>query len=139
MACFCSCLLAALTCAGAEPKYTPKPEDFRILDGKLYNAVLSMAWTRLPKHSGSLKVYEIIPQGVIVQPILPAIDGAKYLIKNHPEQKTLTTGKWIGAMDVFRRGVFTYGLDTMEVYDWGLPNTPENRKTLTNSVAAPKP
>jgi hypothetical protein len=119
--------------AHAQPNsgYTPKAADMRIVEGKMYNRALSTNWVTLPAAGATLQVVEVTSSGVVAK--TSAATGEEILIKHHPEEKKLAKGKTITtsfrAMPVAGA---KYGEQTVAAYDCGLPNTAENRKTLTN-------
>ena len=120
--------------AQAQPNssgYTPKATDMRIVEGKMYNRVLSTNWVTLPTAGATLQVVDVTSGGVVVK--TSAKTGEEMVIKHHPEEKKLAKGKTIAspfrAMPV---ADVKYGDQTVAAYDCGLPNTAENRKTLTN-------
>ena len=114
--------------------YTPKAADMRIVEGKMYNRALSTNWVTLPTTGMGLSVVDVNSNGIVVAISGKAgASGEEMVIKHHPEAKKLTKGATITtpfrAMPV--SGV-KYGEQTVAAFDCGLPNTPENRKTLTN-------
>lgn len=108
-----------------DPKYKPQPEDFRIADGKLYNILVSTNWNTWIS-GPEMRVRQVLTNGVIFHLIER---GGTCLVKNYPG--LLTQGQTIKAyLRVMRAGVFQYAGETIPAYDFGLANTPENRKTL---------
>ena len=111
--------------------YTPKAADMRIVEGKMYNRALSTNWVTLPSAGATLQVVDVVSGGLVVK--TSATTGEQMVIKHHPEAKKLAKGATITtsfrAMPV--AGI-KYAEQTVAAYDCGLPNTPENRKALTN-------
>src|SRR5580704_4059654 len=135
-------LLALLAVACAAPgllaqtntyHYTPKSADMRIVEGKMYNRVLSTNWTTLPSAGTTLEVLAVIPDGAFVQSHKDGKAGDKLMIKHCPDSNKLAKGQTITnpfrAMQVadvkFENG-------TVAAYDCGVANTKENRKALVN-------
>ena len=87
---------------------------------------------------------EVIREGVIFESYGSIDNGSGRmitycLVKHLPDESMLTTGKiYRENRFVMRTGRFSYQNQTLPAYDYGLPDTPENRKALTNSVAKPK-
>jgi hypothetical protein len=126
------CWLAIFASAQPTPGgYTPKAADMRIVEGKMYNRVLSTNWVTLPAAGVTLQVVDVVEGGLVVK--ASATTGEQMVIKHHPEEKKLAKGATITtpfrAMPV--AGI-KYGQQTVAAYDCGLPNTPENRKALSN-------
>lgn len=136
--------------------------DFRIVDGQLYNVQKSVLWTDIPPKNTSDPNYhqaflfyggrvEIVGQTSLLVRINvetvagPASghdwDGRLVLIKNHPKQRTFTTGDKFPRDRFFPVGNHTLTnrakdqTITVKVYDYGLPNTPENRAQLRPNSA----
>ena len=150
MACFFACLLALESWGQSTTKppatYKSEPEDFRIVNGRLYNAITSTNFIYLPQYSGPsgyFEVEKITPQGVVFRPTVKSYAPdyiQRFLVKHLPNEKELFTGQtFANGFRAMRITPVTIGKETFATYDYGLPNTPENRKTLTNSMAAPKP
>jgi len=121
----------ALGAAAQTNSYVPKGTDMRIVEGKMYNRVLSTNWVTLPAAGATLEVVDVVSGGVVVK--TTANSGEEMIIKHYPEEKKLAKGKTITTS--FRAMPVTaakYGEQTVATYDCGLPNTAENRKTLTN-------
>jgi hypothetical protein len=111
--------------------YVPNKSDMRIVDGKMYNRVLSTNWATLPQPGATLEVVEVVTNGVVLQSRMDGKAGQKLLVKNYPAAKTLTKGNVI--MTPFRAlevGEVKYGGGMVTTYDCGLADTKENRKTL---------
>jgi len=151
IAIFLITMLLTFIARGQTKNYKPKPEDFRIVEGTLYNIQTSTNWSEIPESSEYfycwLKVFQVLPEGVIFQRGAMATKRnepfsyhEKCLVQNYPGKDTLITGKSINQpIRVMRVGVFKYGSESIAAYDYGLPNTPENRKRLKNAAAKPKP
>lgn len=111
--------------------YFPNATDMRIVDGKMFNRVLSTNWTTLPAQGTTLEVLEVATNGVVLQARKSDGTGEKILVKHFPgspaKGKAMTTP--LRAMPV---ASVKYGAETLTAYDCGLPNTRENRKTLVN-------
>jgi hypothetical protein len=114
--------------------YKPNGADMRIVDGKMYNRTLSTNWTTLPPAGATLEAVEVISEGVVVKN--SAKDGKpaeKLLIKHYPDEKNVAKGQMITMpFRALAVGSIKYGSETVPVYDCGLANTKENRKTLVN-------
>lgn len=52
------------------------------------------------------------------------------IVRNHPNHDKLQTGLPLPQCVAIRDGTTTFGRTNVEVFDCGLPNTPENRKLL---------
>jgi hypothetical protein len=155
----------------AAPEYNP--EDYRISNGVLYNIKLSKRWGKYIRgfdmtvikvlHDGVVfRLYEKNTTEVELSRTTGSVGGSyvglrttsthtsmvpdgSCFIKNFPHGK-LTEGEWVDVpLYVICIPVpIKYGGETVPVYDFGLPNTPENRKllkapgnleTATNAVA----
>ena len=119
-------MLTASSIAGYAQSFTAT-NNLRIVNGKIYNAATATNWTNL---HGNL--VETVQEGIIIGTTDVSVYwydggnklgtrkalGKKHLIKNHPEQSTLTTKDlvWVRAMRV---GTTNYGSETIAVYDCG--------------------
>jgi hypothetical protein len=137
-----------LCASAADPNYKPKPEDYRIVNGKLYNLVLSTNFVTLNKISGEhgpkwsysqggLQVVNVLQAGVVMRHYSFNIGnkgyGSTIIVTNLPDAAGLVTGKYYPRpFRAMRRGVYkwasTEGIFDIAAYDYGIPNTPENRK-----------
>jgi hypothetical protein len=127
-----------------------RAEDFRIFEGQLYNVRRSVKWTCLAADYGrfamTLTVRKIMEDGSLyctqeTEGMNPGGGdfykgvSARLILKNYPAQDP-HIGLWI--RDCYAIRLPAKPGDTVNTYDYGLPNTPENRKTLsqaTNSIA----
>jgi hypothetical protein len=140
-------LAAAATATAADVKlpsgrtYKAEPADFRVVDGKVYNIVLSTNWVKLPQGDANMRVHNVISNGVYFR-----IEGKRsnpdtfVFVKNYPDRDKLTTDQRIEKVVAMQTGIKNAtnkagGEYTMKAYDHGLPNTPDNR----NGVASVKP
>lgn len=128
----------AFTAHAQTNKYTPKAEDFRIVNGKLYNAELSTNFVTLNedrKIQGVmfyLKVVDPHQAGTVMQSCTWSVKGGErrgtfILVKNLPEQNRVTTGQdFERRIRVMPNGTHqwrsTKGVLTINAYDYGLPN-----------------
>ena len=133
--------VASINAAELPKDYKPSPEDFRIVDGVRYNIILSTNWIRIPPRHQSkwTKVETVVPEGVVFtfigNPRVRVPDGPKFLVKNHPDKATLTTGQWIESMILMRVGTFQYSGEVIAMYDYGLTNVGTIKVTdATNRV-----
>ena len=131
--------VASINAAELPKNYKPSPQDFRIVDGVRYNIILSTNWIRIPPRHQSewTKVVTVIPDGVVFTLIgnRQVPDGPKFLVKNHPDKATLTTGQWIESMILMRVGTFQYSGEVIPMYDYGLTNVGNIKVTdATNRV-----
>jgi hypothetical protein len=132
--------------------------DYRIVDGHLYNVGRSILWQDIPPKDAygspglgyvayTGKVEQVKSNEILVNITVETGNGPAYknswherlvVISNHPKASSFVTG------DVFPRDRFlpiqnrtlhnsSGHTITVKAYDYGLPNTTENRKTLTNS------
>ena len=137
----------------------PRAEDFRIAGGTLYNIQLSTNWVRLSQ-AKPLYVVAVRREGLLVEerwedpvygppqvnalerigagfgggpphrPLLYTIKqtGLRKLIRNYP--KGVVTGSRVPSDIFMPSGTMDWEGSTIAIVDYGLPNTPENRKTL---------
>jgi hypothetical protein len=114
--------------------YVPRADDLRIVDGKMFNRVLSTNWTSLPAMGAVLEVVDTVPEGVVFQSkTREGKPGDKVLVKHHPAEKGLTKGKTMKTpFRALKVADFKYGKETLAAYDCGLANTAENRQALKN-------
>lgn len=146
--------IVAASALSQEVKYVPTARDFRVVTGQLYNIERSKLWKdcagecvmvltngviiqeykihRITAPGGSVSYNQsvgayapIIPRRVISE---ERILGQKFFLRNYPKDLMPTTGKDIKALGM-RVGTFQYGLDTLECWDYGTPNTPPKPKT----------
>jgi hypothetical protein len=121
--------------------------DFRIFDGKLYNVQKSTLWETIPPDT-ILRRYVAKVDNVRSNRVLVRIeylgdnyiandvwDGRLVMILNHPKQDTLARGDIVPKERLFpvgnRQVTNSAGVAfPVKAYDYGLLNTPENRKTL---------
>src|SRR5271170_6667479 len=115
------------------PRYQPKSSDFRIVNGKMYNRALSTNWTTLPPSGSTYAVLASVPEGLVLQSRKADMPGDTILLKHYAADKTPAKGDIITisfrAMPV---DAFKYEDMKISAFDCGLPNTPQNRKTLVN-------
>lgn len=126
--------------------YKPTADDFRIVDGKLYNIRTSNKWEDLAPNNGTwaLRVVTVSPQrnGVFVERFQRSnrADTANTIfVKNLPGWTNLVDNQEIIADHrVMPTGNLTatnkvFGSTTVyRAFDYGLPNTPENRKGMAS-------
>jgi hypothetical protein len=145
-------LLGCLILVSGLNLFAQSPSDYRIIDGHVYNVPKSIMWTEIPPLDEwrnptiiqySAKVYSVKSDCILVEVTVSSnfnVENHEWqnrivLIKNHPQQKVFTTG------DKFHRDRFVPignrtltnsigGTLTVRCYDYGLPNTEANRKTL---------
>jgi len=124
---------------------------FRIVNGQLYNTDLSTNFATLQGHC-----LVVLTNGVIVQqfhlkqtatyptnaaelavalanrPIQvikeEIVPGKKFFIRNYPDKPLPVAGSPISAR-AMRDGVYTYGSEVMELWDYGTPNMAVVMKT----------
>lgn len=151
---FCICLF--FTNVSAVAADTTKPSDFRIYDGKLYNIQKSTLWTDVPKLDKTekyvstfyrAKLFKEVENGWIVKiesnVIMTYRDGGggktEYVvIHGNPSFKGGVTDAPVQRDRYIRTGEVVVSLsqsegkrgDTLPIYNYGLPNTAENRKTM---------
>jgi hypothetical protein len=133
-------VIIAITCAAAgaraqtnTPRYVPNGADMRIVDGKMYNRVLSTNWTTLPEAGAALEVVEVNADGVVAQSRKDDVPGGKLLLRHYPSETKLTKGETLKtSFRAMQVASVKYADETVPAYDCGLPNTAENRKTLKN-------
>ena len=153
-------ILGCLTLISGLNLLAQSPYDYRIIDGHLYTVPKSIMWKQIPPpdlwtHGGgpydtthifySAKVYSVAADYIIVEikadsTALPQLNNDEWnnrlvLIKNHPKQKTFTTGDKFPQDRFFpiANRTFTNSVgrtETVRCYDYGLLNTAANRKTL---------
>lgn len=124
--------------ASPKPQFTlqqseqsiPKPAEYRIVDGKLYNITTSTNWLRIPTSAQSLEFKETIPEGAIFQgltvsPTGEKVYGLKCLVKNYPDASKLAEGAIISNMMVLPKyQLFDYKQTQIGICDYGLPGKP---------------
>ena len=143
-----TCMISLCALVGALAQVA---SDFRIIDGTLYN-VQKSPWIDIPPRetysrefaytvSYSGKVASIGQSGLLVRIEVQSrfnTDKNEWndrivLIKHHPKQKTFTDGDNFPQDRFFPLGNQTLTnragerVMTVRAYDYGLPNTPENR------------
>jgi hypothetical protein len=145
---FLAGLAMALAALGAQGQtntshYVSKAADMRIVEGTMYNRVLSTNWVTLPSAGGTLQVVEVSPEGIVAL-LTYAKSGAieeTLVIKHHPEEKKVAKGSAITTpFRAMRVADVKYGNGKVAAYDCGLANTKENRKALNSGpVKAAQP
>lgn len=163
------CVVALVREAGAQGvNYRPKAEDFRIVDGILYNTERSHLWTDISPGKW-LVVVEVATNGIVVRerwvdyvygerPVtrleriggdsdgLPAArpiigsrerEGAEFFIRNFPGK--VADGDKLQSRRALETGLVRFGGKVLRVFDCGLENTEQNRKSLKPPPAIPKP
>ena len=131
--------------------YVPEAWHFRIVDGQLYNIILSSNWHDLWEWTGtpfgqfrvSSKGYDsVIGNWVAVDCFKMDVQTGDHnllktvLVKNcgHPENLAVGESFSANSRVMLVGNVETYDGRKLEVYDSGLPNTPENRAALHPSL-----
>lgn len=153
-------ILFALLVMGFTTLNAQVPSDFRIHNNQLYNVKLSTNWITIPYLSVNHGMgYATIYNGVFfkkesggwiirIKRIWSGDYAYEYvLLKNNPTFINAVSGQvlrndryiYVGTteVDISER---TSGI-TIKVYDWGLPNTPDNRVFLktnkSNEISKP--
>lgn len=142
----------ALFVTSAFAQYKAKPQDFRIVNGKLYNIEQSELWkttvTNLTEDCDS-RTYELWNNGIVVTTTkFPIVGGMQeysitrnrnYNVLVRDTSRQVTNGLYyIQFADLkvktftklIRIGQTNYCGQPIVAYSVGLTNTPENRKTL---------
>lgn len=124
--------------------YTPEPGDFRVVDSKVYNIILSTNWVKVPTVYDRIRVNNVNKDGVFFRVengfhSNRSSDPDTYIfVKNYPGRDKLTTDQFVERMVVMQSGVLPSTNRVgyiVKAYNYGLPNTPENRKN--GNVAEP--
>jgi hypothetical protein len=135
--------------AGAQTNsnpYVPRADDMRIVEGRMYNRVLSTNWTTLPSAGMTMEVLDAVPEGVVFQSrrkdgATPGATNGKLLVKHLPNERALKKGAIMTAsVRALPVAGFNYGAETVAAYDCGVANNAANRKSLkTNELQQVKP
>lgn len=117
----------------------PKPADFRVVNGELYNTLRSTNWMTVKGNvrgvasAGTpVKVYEVTQP----EPTRPMF-GQSVVIKNIPNKDKLVEGSPVVCRMMIVGTVQHEGKQVL-LCDYGLPNTQENRKGVNPAVANAK-
>lgn len=114
--------------------YIPKPDDYRIFQGKLYNAALSTNWITFAGADGYLEVETVGRKSICCNVMEPLSYGGfnqskTILIYNYPRHDQVVTGeKILEPTHCIRVENYSTNSIAYEAYDYGFLNTPENRK-----------
>ncbi len=122
--------VAALICFVAFCCQAQQKDEFRIVNGQLYNINRSTNWVSLPLMKGAqlpMRVVKVTSQGALLQYYWPTVRKEderiieEYLVKNRPDDKTLTTGTKIYRIRAMRVGTVSIDDKTLGQYDYGNP------------------
>jgi hypothetical protein len=122
----------AAPAAPADPAPPPLSSHFRLVDGKIYNIMLSTNWTYLPSPRGKLEIVQLLTNGAICTAKMEIIktnrvvgyeaSGTNVFVKNIP---AVANGVIVGAR-VMRAGTTNIGDKTYPAYDYGILNSSMN-------------
>lgn len=113
--------------------YVPKPEDYRIANGKIYNVMLSTNWVTLGGGYNYLEVQTVGPKAILftVNSML-AYGGftvtKTFFVYHHPKHDSVTTGQQVESFRCIRVENLNINGVVYEAYDYGYENTPDNRR-----------
>jgi len=147
------------------PQAPPKPapevvyeSDFRIAEGVLYNVRLSKRWAQFIP-GAEMTVIKVLPDGVVFRLYAninetsrtsgnigrssfgsrtihtSVVQAGTCFVRNFPS-RALTVGEWCSTpLYVLCVEPVAYDGQMLPAYDYGVPNTPQNRKRFLNQPA----